>query len=101
MKIQPNIITCIFYCLITYNSLHVFSLHVKTRLLHIFLNVMESRKQVPGPAHTSQWVLTDLSRRSEQMQMGNSWNSLLTEGNTGGVLVSDDSVPGHTLGYTE
>ena len=28
-------------------------------LLHIFLNVTESRKQVPSTAHTSQWVLTD------------------------------------------
>ena len=30
-----------------------------TTLLHIFLNVTESRKQVPSAAHTSQWVLTD------------------------------------------
>ena len=41
------------------------------------------------------------SRRSEHVQMGNSWSSLLTEGNTAGVLVSDHSVAGHTLGYTE
>ena len=36
-----------FYCLITYNLLHVPS----------------ARKQVPSAAHTSQWVLTDLSER--------------------------------------
>ena len=30
--------------------------------------------------------------------MGNSWSSLLTEGNTADVLVSDDTVAGHTLG---
>ena len=87
-------------CIITYNLLHVFSLHVMTALLHIFLNVTESRKQVPGPAHTSQWVLTDKVKRGH-LQMGNHWRSLTTEGNTANVLVSDDSVAGHTLGYSE
>ena len=35
-----------FYCLITYNLLHVFSLHTMWLQLHIFLNVTKSRKQV-------------------------------------------------------
>ena len=55
---------------------------------------------MPDPAHTSQWVLTDKSQH-EHMQMGNHWHSLTTEGNTTDVLVSDDSVAGHKLGYTE
>ena len=78
-----------FFCMITCNLLHVFSLHVMTTLLHIFLNVTESRKQVLGPAHTSQWVLTDLSLTA-------AWRSLTTGRNTADVLVSDDSVAGHT-----
>ena len=41
------------------------------------------------------------NRRSKHMYMGNRWRSLLTEGNTAGVLVSDDSGTGHTLSYTE
>ena len=35
-----------FYCLITYNLLHVFLLHVMTIWLHTALNVTKSRKQV-------------------------------------------------------
>ena len=35
-----------FYCLITYNLLHVFSLHIRWLQLHIFLNVTKSRKQM-------------------------------------------------------
>ena len=35
------------------------------------------------------------------MYMGNCWRSLLTEGNTAGVLVSGDSGTDRTLGYTE
>ena len=41
------------------------------------------------------------NRRSEHVHMGNRWCSLLTKGTTAGVLVSDDSGTGHTLGYTE
>ena len=79
-----------FYCMITYNLLHVFSLHVMTTLLHIFLNETESRKQVPGPAHTSQWVLTDLSHTA-------AWRSLTTEGSTADVLVSDALLDTHSV----
>ena len=35
-----------FYCMITYNLLHVILLHVITILLHTALNVTKSRKQV-------------------------------------------------------
>ena len=54
----------------------------------------ESRWATTSPAHASQWVLTDLSHTA-------AWRLLVTEGNTADVLVSDDSVAGHTLGYTE
>ena len=58
-----------FYCMIAYNLLHVFLLHVMTILLHTVLNVMKSRKQVlvlntHTHTHTSQWVRTDLNRRA-------------------------------------
>ena len=59
---------------------------------------------MPDIAHTCQLVLTDLSHTAAEantVQMGNSWSSLLTEGNTAGVLISDDSVAGPALGYTE
>ena len=41
------------------------------------------------------------NRRSEHVYMGNCWRSHLTKGTTVGVLVSDESGTGHTLGYTE
>ena len=56
-----------FYCMITYNLLHVFLLHVMTILLHAVLNVTKSRKQVLAlntHTHASQWVRTDLNRRA-------------------------------------
>ena len=37
-----------------------------TTLLHVFLNVMESRKQVPSAAHTLQLVMTDISHTAAE-----------------------------------
>ena len=73
-----------------------------TILLHIFLNVTKSRKQVLGPAHTHTQFSVGADRSqppSKHVEMSNSFSSLLTEGNTAGVLVSDDSVTGHTRVY--
>ena len=64
---------------------------------------MESRKQVPYAARTSQLVLTDISHTAAKANTC-TWitaGALLTENNTAGVLVSDDSNTEHTLGYTE
>ena len=59
-----------FYCMITYNLLHVFLLHVMTILSHTALNVTKSRKQVLAlNTHTSQWVGTDLNRRANEPQL--------------------------------
>ena len=37
-----------------------------TTLLHIFLKITESRKQVPCAAHTSQLVMTDISHTAAE-----------------------------------
>ena len=71
-----------------------------TILLHIFLNITESRKQVPGAAHTSQLVMTDISHTAAdhwRLLWGNHWRSLLTEGKTAGVLVSRNKRDTHSV----
>ena len=75
---------------------------VLRRVALCFLNVTKSRKQVLGPAHTHTHFSVGADRSQpprEQVQMSNSFSSLLTEGNTAGSLVSDDSVAGHTRVY--
>ena len=61
--------------------------------------------RIPGVAPSTFSIVVDRyqphNRRSEHVYMGNRWCSLLTEGKTAGVLVSDDSGTEHTLGYTE
>ena len=37
-----------------------------TTLLHIFLNITESRKQVPSTAHTSQLMMTGISHTTAE-----------------------------------
>ena len=70
-----------FYCMITYNLLHVFLLHVMTILQHTDLNVTKSRKQVLAlntHTHTHFSVGADRSQSPSDGQMSNSFSSLLS-----------------------
>ena len=99
-----------FYCMITYNLLQVFLLHVMTILLHNYIlecnEIQKAGAWLCTHTHTHTDTHTHFSvganrsqQPSEHVQMSNSYSSLLTEGNTAGVLISDDSVAGHTQVY--
>ena len=93
MTIQPCIITCIFTA-----WLHI----IYCMYFHYMCPMYITCLRIPGVAPSTFSVIVDRyqphNRRSEHV--GNRWRSLLTKGNTAGVLTSDDSGTGHTLGYT-
>ena len=72
-----------FYCMITYNLLHVFLLHIMTTLLYS-LECTEIPKAGACPKHTHTHthfsVGADRSQPPSNGQISNSFSSLLSEG---------------------
>ena len=86
MTIQPCIITCIFTA-----QLHI----IYCMYFHYMDPMYITWLRIPGVTPSTFSVIADRYKPRKR------WRSLLTEGNTAGVLGSDDSSTRHTLGYTE
>ena len=71
-----------FYCMITYNLLHVVLLHVMTILLHTVIecNEIPEAGACLKHTHTHFSVGTERSQPPSAGQMSNSFSSLLSEG---------------------